>query len=82
MSVRIHVWVCQFVHELWITTDNPPLAKSDGANGNASDTMVCAVFVDESRQVLGLKIDYNTPKMYLLDTKTALDQIIELAAEE
>lgn len=36
------------------------------------------VFIGEDRQILGTKIDYDTPRIYLADAKTALDTLIEL----
>jgi hypothetical protein len=37
------------------------------------------VFVGVDRQILGTKIDYGTPRVYLQDSKDALDTIIEIA---
>lgn len=43
------------------------------------DTAVYAnVFVGEERQLLGTKIDFDTPRLYLRDVKEALDSILEV----
>lgn len=39
------------------------------------------VFIGEDRQILGTKIDYDTPRVYLQDAKDALDAMIEIADE-
>lgn len=36
------------------------------------------VFIGEDRQILGTKIDYDTPRIYLADAKAALDTLVEL----
>mmetsp|Transcript_32085 Transcript_32085/g.50081 ORF Transcript_32085/g.50081 Transcript_32085/m.50081 type:complete len:133 (-) Transcript_32085:441-839(-) len=39
------------------------------------------VFVDEGREVLGVKKDFKTPLMYLQASKDSLDQFLELLGE-
>lgn len=42
------------------------------------DTAVYSnIFVGEDRQVLGTKVDYDTPRAYLAELKEALDALIE-----
>lgn len=43
------------------------------------DTAVYAnVFVGEDRQILGTKVDYDTPRVYLAQLKEALDALVEI----
>lgn len=45
------------------------------------DTSVYAnVFIGEDRQILGTKVDYDVPKIYLGDVKDALDSLIDIAS--
>jgi hypothetical protein len=37
------------------------------------------VFVSPDREILGTKIDYDTPRLYLQDSKDALDSMIGIA---
>lgn len=44
------------------------------------DTSVYSnVFVGEDREILGTKVDYDVPRLYLTDVKEALDGLIEIA---
>lgn len=46
------------------------------------DTAVYAnVFIGEDRQILGTKVDYDVPRLYLADVKEALDALAEIAAD-
>lgn len=46
------------------------------------DTSVYSnVFVGEDRQVLGTKVDFEVPRIYLGDVKMTLDELIGLAEE-
>lgn len=38
------------------------------------------VFIGEDREILGTKVDFNTPRIYLQDAKSVLDDLIELAS--
>lgn len=45
------------------------------------DTSVYAnVFIGEDRQILGTKVDYDVPRIYLADLKEALDSLIDIAS--
>lgn len=45
------------------------------------DTSVYAnVFIGEDREILGTKVDYDVPKVYLGDVKDALDSLIDIAS--
>lgn len=45
------------------------------------DTSVYSnVFVGEDRQILGTKVDYDVPRIYLADVKEALDSLIDIAS--
>lgn len=39
------------------------------------------VFVDESREILGTKVDYDTPRLYLRQLKETYDELVVLADE-
>lgn len=46
------------------------------------DTAVYSnVFVGEDRVVLGVNVDYDTPRVYLADLKAALDDLIDVATQ-
>ena len=46
------------------------------------DTAVYSnVFVGEDRQILGTKVDYDVPRVYLKELKAALDELIEVASQ-
>lgn len=46
------------------------------------DTSVYAnVFVGEDREILGTKVDYDVPRVYLADLKDAVDALIQVAEE-
>lgn len=40
------------------------------------------MFVGEDRQILGTKIDYDTPKEELAKTKEAMDKLLQLIDKE
>lgn len=45
------------------------------------DTSVYSnVFVGEDREILGTKVDFDVPRIYLADVKEALDALIEIAS--
>lgn len=39
------------------------------------------VFIGEDRQILGTRVDYDTPRVYLADAKAALDTLASLAGD-